>query len=563
MSDLVVTFRERQPRLFAISPDLTEDEQRHRDVRMVAKVAIEENLRGQRSAESLREIRQTLSGKEYGVPKGDFDAIEKEAKAFHRARLQAEREQAATSQKVMANTEGYILPSPSDPLKVARVLVLRFGGPDKHRYWRGEWYAWTGTYWRKEEEKKYTTHVYAHTEDAVFDGGEKRGMVPWQPRPSSVDGVVHALASVVYRDGALDDDRCLALTNCVLDAETLQEQPHTPARFNLSALPHAYDPAASWQAWQEFLDQVLPADAQALLQEWFGYVLSGRTDMHKILMMVGPPRSGKSTIAEVLQALVGKDGHTNPTLPSLAGNFGRMSLIGKLVAVLSDINWQARDAAQATEYLKAISGEDAQEIDRKNRDPWVGTLGVRFMLISNDDPTFRDASSALANRMLHITFEQSFLGREDTGLRARLTSPEVLPGVLNWALAGLARLQQQGRFTVPASSAEQAAETLRNSSPVRGFLDDCCVEEPAGSTSIPALYRAYRQWCDTAGYAHPLSAEQFSKALRAVFRGRALVTFGERVMVDGVRGVPVTGLTCLTRAVTLPVPFPQFAPSLS
>ncbi len=43
-----------------------------------------------------------------------------------------------------------------------------------------------------------------------------------------------------------------------------------------------------------------------VLGEWFGYVISGRLDLHKILFMVGPTRGGKGVIARILTALIGK-----------------------------------------------------------------------------------------------------------------------------------------------------------------------------------------------------------------------------------------------------------------
>lgn len=48
-------------------------------------------------------------------------------------------------------------------------------------------------------------------------------------------------------------------------------------------------------------------DAQSIdtLSEWFGYSLLPDTRHHKLLMLIGPPRSGKGTIARVLRGLIG------------------------------------------------------------------------------------------------------------------------------------------------------------------------------------------------------------------------------------------------------------------
>ena len=90
--------------------------------------------------------------------------------------------------------------------------------------------------------------------------------------------------------------------------------------------------------WFDFLDALWPQEPNAadLLGEWFGYVISGRLDLHKILLMVGPTRGGKGAIARVLSALVGRQNVAGPTLNSLGGDFGLAPLIGKPLAIISD-----------------------------------------------------------------------------------------------------------------------------------------------------------------------------------------------------------------------------------
>ena len=59
--------------------------------------------------------------------------------------------------------------------------------------------------------------------------------------------------------------------------------------------------------WLRFVREVFPDPiAAALLQDWFGYLLLPDTSQEKMLLMVGPPRSGKGTIQKVLTELVGR-----------------------------------------------------------------------------------------------------------------------------------------------------------------------------------------------------------------------------------------------------------------
>ena len=127
-----------------------------------------------------------------------------------------------------------------------------------------------------------------------------------------------------------------------------------------------------------------------VLGEWFGYVISGRTDLHKILLMVGPTRGGKGAIARVLTAMVGRKNYAGPTLNSLGGEFGLAPLIGKPLAVISDARFAGKDASVVVERLLSISGEDALTINRKYQVQWTGKLPTRLHVLSNELPKLGD-----------------------------------------------------------------------------------------------------------------------------------------------------------------------------
>ncbi len=518
-------------------PDLVERPAR---ARQVAEQIIAQHLAGFIDDQTKLEWRDWL--KEFGCNKGEFDALEK---ARHTALKEVERARRAAEHahaRAAVAEGGLLMPSPAEPMKVARELFARgLLDPAAHAHWRGEFYGWTGTHWVPGETAWYRRLVYLTTEDARYDAGEAHGLQPWQPGPGSVSATLDALATIFYRPGSEDDERCLALTNGVYDIAGRQLMPHAAGRFNLAALPHAYDPAATAPGWERFLVEVLPEpEARALLQEWFGYVLSGATDRQKIMMMVGQKRSGKGTINRVLTALLGQHNVAQPTLPSLADSFGEAPLIGRMLAVLSDVDWRVREAGSAVETLKAISGEDSRTVNRKNLPHWHGRLGVRFQLMSNDDPSFRDDSGALASRLLHLRFPNSFIGREEIGLTDRLLTE--LPGILNWALAGLAALSTRGDFTLPPSAADAAADTERASNPARAFVEDCCEIDGRTEIELHILFQAYELWCTGEGRTVTGIVDSFARALRGAYRGQVVI---ERIGARGSRRRVVRGVRLL------------------
>jgi putative DNA primase/helicase len=479
----------------------------------------------------------SLGVTEFGnLIKAELRAAKQAAEAAaHEAARQRHTEQVAA-----ATEGGTLLPAPMAPMDVARALAARMTIPG--RWWRGDYYLWTGTRYAVWDDAAVENWLYRQTESAVFESADDEGGTkPWRPTEAKITSVGHALSrGVLYRPASDDpDDNAheIACANGVLDVVTGHLAPHDPGRFNLQAVAFDYDPHAKCPTWEWFLNDVLPADAQAFLQEWFGYVLSGRTDLEKIAHLQGLRRSGKGTTAQVLEALIGPENVAAPSIPSLVGTFGEQPLIGKTLAVFSDISWQHRDIVEGVEILKKISGNDSRDVNRKNREVWHGRLGVRFMIMGNDVPKFTDASGALAGRMIHIKFPGTFYGRERPEVKTDLMGE--LPGILNWALDGLRRLNANGRFTVPQSSEDLAAEVRRQQGPAQAFLEDeCAMADDPATPPVPLdeLFPVYRAWAVKAEVTHKLDKERFSQAL-----GSAGLRV-ERKMINGVRARRVYGV---------------------
>lgn len=221
--------------------------------------------------------------------------------------------------------------------------------------------------------------------------------------------------------------------------------PHDPAHWALSSAGYAYSKKASYRKWTAFLRQLF-ADARQrdILQEWFGYCLLANTSQQKILAIIGPPRSGKSTIARVLTELLGRTNVASPSIRSLSGQFGLWGFLEKTLAIIPDATLH-KPCPALEELLKSISGEDAVDIHRKGMPPLTGIrLPTRLMLLANELPAFRDPSGALDRRLIALETAQTFYGKEDIQMTTKLLKE--LPGILNWSIEGLKRLRERGHF---------------------------------------------------------------------------------------------------------------------
>lgn len=427
-------------------------------------------------------------------------------------------------------------PAPSEPMAVARVLAgqCRRDGCPTLRHWRGGWQGWQGTHWVELEDAAVRSWAYRRLEDAAYlDDGDLK---PWRPNRRRIGDLLDALAAAIHLPETIDPPAWLDGVHPVPAAEVVacgNGLLHVPTRkllgpdcrfFTRVAVPFGYDPSAPQPArWLAFLDELWPSDPDqvAALQEYVGYLLSGRTDLHKILLLVGPTRAGKGVIGRVLAALVGKGNTAGRTLASLGTNFGLAPLLGRPLAIVSDARLAGANTHQVVERLLSVSGEDTLTVDRKYREPWTGKLPTRFVVLTNELPRFGDASGAIAARFVVLLLRTSWLGREDPRLTGELLAE--LPGILSWALDGLDRLAAQSAFTEPTSTADAVIALQDLASPVAAFVRDRCMTGLDREVLVDELYRAWRGWCDDNGRDQPGSKQTFGRDLRAVVPGLRVV----------------------------------------
>jgi putative DNA primase/helicase len=398
---------------------------------------------------------------------------------------------ALSDSRLPAIVEDFRVPSDKKPYSVAVALrdafFLHNGKPTLMR-WQDMWVRWDGASWNVMSDADITAWLYQRMDAAYMAVQDKETKewteAPWNPGNSNITNLDKALrAAVNLRDDTKQNtmigegvhDLAVSCTNGLLRVTGRELAPADPAYFTFSSVPFAYDRNATCPQWEEWLADTFAHDPDtvAMIQEWFGYVVSGRTDMQKALLLQGVERSGKGTIARILQRLAGPTNSCGPTLNSLTEQFGLWALTDKMLAVIGDARLPKKGTEVITERLLSITGEDTINVDRKWQRPWEGKIPARIVLLSNEIPNWADSAGVLPTRFIVATTVKSYLGNEDPTLFDRLASE--MPGILNWALDGLDRLVKQGKFTVNAATPEIVGAQRDRSAPQKGFVEEVCV----------------------------------------------------------------------------------------
>jgi putative DNA primase/helicase len=403
-----------------------------------------------------------------------------------------------------------------------------------------EWLDWDGYSYVSVEDATITSEIAEWCDGAYeqfVDEKGKPGTRKFEPKPADVNAITDSLKKLVHRPANQFTAPCwldskpkrpdpfdiISCRNGLLDMRTRKLHPQTPSFFTRTAIPIIYDPkAAEPELWFKCLDEwFLERQPLAdLLQELFGYSLSADTSQQVVPFLWGVPRGGKGTVARVLTDLVGQDNVHAPSIMELSGRFGLEGCLAMSLITVTDMDVDSKsELGSAAVCINKISGEDRVSVERKNKLPWKGRLPGRVWLIGNNLPDFGSHATAVAARLAILPFECSFLGREDrdlTNVRGTGKLQQELPGILNWALDGLARLRENGRFMDCPESDAAKIRMLQASEPVRGFVEEKCELGDGVHIDKAMLYPRYRAYCKTVGV-HPMAANKFGERLHYLY----------------------------------------------
>jgi hypothetical protein len=303
-----------------------------------------------------------------GLKARTFKAVLDPYRALARQAIAAAQKQ---EQATQAAEEERPREADDDPHRLARTVIEGYTEPGclpKIVAYRDDFYLFTGRYYRRFED--FVRVILVNLVKRELDEVAADALRVWNARPPEaqtgkppevrkvtrplVADVVQALAALVHVDRAkpaphwriqaegLPDPRDLipmanGLLNIATDPPTLLS--HSADLFGTTLLPYSYDVnAPTPERWLKLLKNQWDDDRESIdtLHEIFGYLLTSDTSHQKIFMLIGPPRSGRSTIKDVLVSLIGSAnvGSTSPA--GLASDFGLEPLLHKTVGIMGD-----------------------------------------------------------------------------------------------------------------------------------------------------------------------------------------------------------------------------------
>lgn len=303
--------------------------------------------------------------------------------------------------------------------------------------------------------------------------------------------------------------------NGLLDIRDMSFKEHTPSYLSTVQLNVEYNPQAHCPQFEKFLNEVLDCRLIPLVQEILGYLLTTNTSAQKSFVLLGPARTGKSTLLWVVEyLLLGKKNVSNIPWQEIGDKFKTAELLGKLANVFSDLPSKSIDD---TGIFKVVTGEDYLMAEKKNKNPFKFRPFARLVFSCNELPkNYVDRTEGFYRRLIIVPFNRQIdKNKIDKALRYKFQREK--EGILNWALEGLRRLYENNfEFSENELTDEVKKEYKRENNNVISFVEECCEIDSLFSCSRIELYESYKEFCGEAGL-KALSHIKFNKELEGNF----------------------------------------------
>ena len=388
-------------------------------------------------------------------------------------------------------------------------------------------------------------HMY---KDGVYVGGVfeiEKVIVKHIPTfKRSARSEVISLLQILAEETPLSKPDKIVCNNGLLDIMTLELEPFTPDYVAVNKIPINYNPDAKHPSVDHVLNKICCGDQKLrlLIEEMIGYPLLRRPEMGKCFILTGRGSNGKSTLLDMMTAMLGEDNISSIGMEEIEQRFKTAEIVNKLANIGDDIS--NGYLAENSKFKKLVTGEPLM-VERKGVDPFKIRNYGKLIFSANEVPRVNDRSNGLSRRLILVPFNARFSSNDpdyDPFIKDKLAEDEALEYLLLLGISGLRRvlIDNSMSFTEVEAVQNELKEYEQINNPILLFLEDHKIEnEP-----VQYVYNKYSIWCNNGGM-KPLNRNSFVRELKDLgyptkqmrvpkdFKHRDITTDRVRIFVRG------------------------------
>ena len=303
-------------------------------------------------------------------------------------------------------------------------------------------------------------------------------------------------------------NKVIHCSNGMLDLDCSPPELRTfhPDYRSRNASPFAFDPEAECP---EFINGLLRAAMNEadieLLQLWAGSVLLGQNSAQRLMIIMGTPGGGKSTVIEVIEKIVGEQNVAQIRTEHLGKQFEMFKFLGKTLLTGKDVDPDFLNERHAS-IIKALVGGDLLDAEKKNGNEQFqlrGCFNVAITCNARLTVRLKGDVGAWERRILLLQYDRPKPERRIADYASKLIRDEG-SGILNWMTVGalkyLTEVEEYGDIRLTPSQIERVDRLLKESDSLRQFVETRVVKATLHDLTGDELRTGYLDYCEEMGW---------------------------------------------------------------
>ena len=304
------------------------------------------------------------------------------------------------------------------------------------------------------------------------------------------------------------DNTLIHCSNGMLDlgCEPSELRTFHPEYRSRNASPFSFDPEAECPEFiNGLLKPALDDDDIDLLQTWAGGVLLGKNPAQRLMIIMGTPGGGKSTMVEILEKVIGEQNVAQIRTEHLGKQFEMYKFLGKTLLTGKDVDPDFLNERHAS-MIKALVGGDLLDAEKKNGNEHFqlrGCFNVAITCNARLTVRLKGDVGAWERRILLLQYECPKPKKRIADFASKLIREEG-PGILNWMAVGaqkyMAEVKEFGDIRLTAAQSERVDRLLKESDSLRQFVETRVVKAPLHEITSDELRNGYLDFCEEMGW---------------------------------------------------------------
>jgi P4 family phage/plasmid primase-like protien len=446
----------------------------------------------------------------------------------------------------------------------AERLIARHGKNLTYCYSRKMWLFWNDKYWEWVDNGRLIAlaaetirDIYRQAADEP-DKDKRQALLDHARRSEHGSRLVamvtlaQSIPGVSIQIEQLDTNNLLLnCDNGTIDLRTGALNTHSQADYITAFIPVNYEPAATSELWDMFLDTIFrnSQNVRVYVQKATGYSITGSQNEQVVFFPYGPGGNGKSTFLGAIRDCIGSDYATEiepqvfmvKKYESSGPNEGVARLYRKRLVISTEIE----DGQKlSVSLIKRMSGGEKLSHEKKYESQFEYTPTHKLWLTGNHKVTITDTTLSIWRRVKFINFSETIPEEKRIkDLREQLKAPVHQRAILAWIVAGAIAWAAQG-LGEPPEITEATNKYREEMDLLADFLKECCRKKSSEFVAVSELYKAYMAWCESNDI-KPLGKNNFNQKLtekgftkdsgtgnKTIWRGIGLLTEADKLTIQ-------------------------------